>query len=298
MKKILLMVLMVMAAGLCFAEEKATPELTITEIKDNLYIISGDGGNMAYLHGAEGGVLIDNGYSRTGPGILDAIKKLGDAHPKYVVNTHYHGDHSGSNLTFGKAGSIIVGHRNARARLAAGTEIKAFKMVTPPAEPVALPSITYTDGMDLLINGEAVSLFHVENAHTDGDTILKFVDRNIVHTGDVMFNGFYPFIDVDHGGTLAGYVGAQDSILDLLDDDSIVIPGHGEITDRAGVLANEKMLKTVLERLTEARKAGKSLEQVIADKPLADLDEEWGNGIFTSDRWISLVYKSVTIEEE
>ena len=161
-----------------------------------------------------------------------------------------------------------------------------------------MPSITYTDGMDLLINGEAVSLFHVENAHTDGDTILKFVDRNIVHTGDVMFNGFYPFIDVDHGGTLAGYVGAQDSILDLLDDDSIVIPGHGEITDRAGVLANEKMLKTALARLTEARKAGKTLEQVIADKPLADLDKEWGNGMFTSDRWISLVYKSVTIEEE
>ena len=119
MKKIISLALMVLATGLCFAEENAVPELTITEIKDKLYIISGDGGNMAYLHGAEGGVLIDNGYSRTGSGILDALKTLGDEHPKYVVNTHYHGDHAGSNLTFGKAGSIIVGHRNARARLAA-----------------------------------------------------------------------------------------------------------------------------------------------------------------------------------
>jgi len=298
MKKIVLAVLLVLAAGLVFAEDKAAPELTMTEIKDDLFIISGDGGNMAYLHGAEGGVLIDNGYSRTGAGILAKLKAFGDDAPKYVVNTHYHGDHAGSNQTFGEAGATIIGHRNARARLAAGTEIKAFNMITPPAEPVALPAITYLSGMDILINGEAVSLFHVENAHTDGDTILKFVDRNIVHTGDLMFNGFYPFIDVDHGGTLAGYTSGQDSILDLLDDDTIVIPGHGEVTDRAGVLANEKMLKIALERLTEARKAGKTLEQVIADKPLADLDEEWGNGLFTTDRWISLVYKSVTLEEE
>lgn len=297
MKKIVLAGLLLIVVGLCLAEQDTAPELTVTEIKDDLFIIGGDGGNMAYLRGAEGGVLIDNGFSRTGPGILDALKALGDDHPKYVVNTHYHGDHAGSNQTFGEIGSIIVGHRNVRKRLESGSAIEAFKMVTPPASPEALPSITYLQGIDLLINGEAVSLFHVENAHTDGDTILKFVDRNIVHTGDVMFNGFYPFIDVDHGGTLAGYVGAQDSILDLLDDDTIVIPGHGEVTDRAGVLANEKMLKTALERLTEARKAGKSLEEVIADKPLADLDEDWGNGIFTSDRWISLVYKSVTIEE-
>jgi len=129
MKKIILAGLLILVAGLCFAEDQAAPELTLTEIKDDLFIISGDGGNMAYLYGAEGGVLIDNGFARTGVGILDVLTKFGAERPKYVVNTHYHGDHSGSNLTFGKAGSIIVGHRNVRARLAAGTEIEAFKMV-------------------------------------------------------------------------------------------------------------------------------------------------------------------------
>ncbi len=296
LSRIIVSIVAIVAIQIAVAEEKMAPKLTTSEVKDGLYIISGDGGNMAFFTGPEGGVLVDDAFAHTAPAIMMAIDKLGDDMPKYVLNTHYHGDHAGSNLAFGEAGSIIVGHRNVRARLASGTEIKVFNMVTPPAEPVALPSLTYADGMDISINGETVSLFHVENAHTDGDTVMKFVGRNVVHTGDVLFNGFFPFIDVAHGGTLAGYIQGQNAIIDLSDDDTIIIPGHGEITDRAGVIRNKTMLETALKRLIDARIAGKTLEEVVAENPLSDLDEEWGKAMFTSDRWISIVYDSVTPE--
>lgn len=288
--------LAILATQITVAEENKAPTLTTSEVRDGLYIISGDGGNMAFFNGPEGGVLVDDAFARTGPAILKAVEKLGGDAPKYVLNTHFHGDHAGSNQFFGEAGSIIVGHRNVRARLASGSEIKIFQMKSPAAETVALPSLTYAEGMDISINGETVSLFHVENAHTDGDTIMKFVGRNVVHTGDVLFNGFFPFIDVTHGGTLAGYIQGQNAIIDLSDDDTIIIPGHGEVTDRAGVIRNKTMLETALKRLVAARVAGKTLEQVIAENPLSDLDAEWGQAMFTSDRWISIVYKSVTPE--
>lgn len=295
-KKIIISIAVALTFNVAFAEQHEASKLTTSEVKDGLYIISGEGGNMAFFTGPEGGVLVDDAYARTAPAIMMAIDKLGSDIPKYVLNTHFHGDHAGSNLAFGEAGSIIVGHRNVRARLASGTEIKAFNMVTPAAEPVALPSLTYADGMDISINGETVSLFHVENAHTDGDTVMKFVGRNVVHTGDILFNGFFPFIDVQHGGSLAGYIQGQNAIIDLSDDDTIIIPGHGEITDRAGVIRNKTMLETALKRLIAARVAGKTLEQVVAENPLSDLDEEWGQAMFTSDRWISIVYDSVTPE--
>ena len=225
---------------------------------------------------------------------MTAIKSLGGDSPKFLLNTHFHGDHSGGNENFGKMGAMIVSHDKVRERLVEGSTIKAFNMKTPPAPVEALPVVTYSKQMHFHINQEDVNIIHVANAHTDGDSFVHFRNANVIHTGDIFFNGFYPFIDADHGGSLKGMISATDTILAIANSDTKIIPGHGSLADKKQLEAYKKMLETAYANLLKLKDEGLSAEDAKSKNPLESLDAKWGKAMFTSDRWIEIIYPAVS----
>lgn len=286
------LILSVALGGTATAQDR-DDDIGSIKVTDNIHMLTGNGGNIGVLIGTDGTFMIDDKFAPLSEAIVAKVEALGGAAPKYLLNTHFHGDHTGGNENLGKSGSLIVAHENVRKRLAAGSEIAAFKMVMPPQSGAALPVITFSRDIRFYLNGETIDVVHVPAAHTDGDSFVHFPDANVIHTGDVVFNGFYPFIDVAHGGTVSGMIDATDSILALADERTRIIPGHGPLADKAQVRAYRDMLMTARERLGKLRAAGKTVAQAVAEKPLADLDAEWSDGIFSSDRWIELVYDGV-----
>ncbi len=273
----------------------AQDDVTITTVPvaANIHMLSGKGGNIGVFTGADGTFVIDDQFAPLTEKILAAIKAVGGDTPRFLINTHFHGDHTGGNENLGKAGTLIVSHHNVRTRLQNGYVIGAFGMKTAPAEPAALPTLTYSKKMKFHINGETVKAIHVHNAHTDGDSFVHFPAANAVHAGDLFFNGFYPFIDGDHGGSLKGMIRGVDKILRITDHDSKIIPGHGPLATRQQLQDYRDMLATAYERLLKLKNQGISAEDAAAQEPLKDLEAEWGDGIFTGEKWIKVIYSAV-----
>ncbi len=281
-------------AGLtpAFAQQQDFSKVEIKTIKlgDTLYMLMGEGGNIGVSAGADGVYLIDDQYAPLSEKIMAAVKAISDKPVKYVINTHWHGDHTGGNENFGKAGATIIAHEAVRARMEKGGELAAFKMVVPPAAAGALPVITFSDKAALHLNGETSNLIHVDPAHTDGDTIIHWPAANIIHTGDTFVNGFFPFVDISSGGRLDGIIKSADMVLALADDKTKIIPGHGPLATRADLARFRAMLATVRERVTAAKAAGKTAEEWAASKPLADLDADWGKGFLPLDKFTQIVF--------
>jgi len=253
-------------------------------------MLMGEGGNIGVSAGADGVYLIDDQYAPLSEKIMAAVKAISDKPVKYVINTHWHGDHTGGNENFGKAGATIIAHEAVRARMEKGGELAAFKMVVPPAAAGALPVITFSDKAALHLNGETSHLIHVDPAHTDGDTIIHWPAANIIHTGDTFVNGFFPFVDISSGGRLDGIIKSADMVLALADDKTKIIPGHGPLATKADLARFRAMLATVRERVTAAKAAGKTAEEWAASKPLADLDADWGKGFLPLDKFTQIVF--------
>jgi cyclase len=268
----------------------AQNDVTTEKVTDNIFLISGKGGNIGVFIGDDGTFMIDDKFADMSEGVFNAIESIGGSQPEYLINTHFHGDHTGGNDNFGKEGSTIVSHHNVHKRLAEGSIIAAFGMETPPAPDTALPGITFDSEMIMHINGDHIRIFHAPNAHTDGDAIVHFQTANVIHTGDLFFNGFYPFIDVGNGGSVQGLINGIDQVLQLADDDTKIIPGHGALAGVGALKAYKDMLVTAHTRLSAMKAEGKSAEEMIAESPLADFEAQWGNGIFTGDKWISIIY--------
>lgn len=262
----------------------------VQSVTDNIYMLIGKGGNIGVMVGKDGTFAIDDQYAPQTPGILKAIESIGGRTPTYVINTHFHGDHTGGNENLGEAGAVIMAHDNVRKRLQQGYQIPAFNTKAGPAKPIALPVITFDHQLALHINGEELRAFHVSNAHTDGDSIIEFKKANVIHAGDTFFNGFYPFIDVTHGGTLKGAIAAADTMLAMADEQTKIIPGHGPLASKKDLQIYRDMLATAYQRLSALKASGKTLQQAQAAKPLADLEEKWGGRMFDSSTWISLIY--------
>ncbi len=262
-------------------------------VAEGIHMLTGQGGNIAVLSGADGTFMIDDQFAPLTDRILAAITELGGDSPRFLINTHFHGDHTGGNENLGSAGTVIFSHDNVRRRLTMETVIRAFNMVTPPQPPAALPVVTFSQDLTFHLNGHTVHAFHVPNAHTDGDAIVHFAQANVIHAGDTLFNGFFPFIDTDHGGTVRGMIAAADAILALSDDDTRIIPGHGPLADKRQVQRYRAMLATAQARLGRLKSEGKSVEQAVAAKPLDDLQSVWGNAMFDASRWIEIVYDGV-----
>lgn len=264
-------------------------EIKTQKLSDTTYMLTGSGGNLGLSVGPDAVFLIDDQFAPLTPKIDAAIKQLTDKPVKFVVNTHWHFDHTGGNENMGKAGALIVAHDNVRKRMNSEQLIAFMNMPVKAAPKDALPVITFSTDTTFHINGDEVHAMHVPNAHTDGDSIVVFKKSNVIHMGDTYFNGFYPFIDTSSGGSVDGVIAAADKALAIAKDDTKIIPGHGPLSNKAELKAYRDMLATLSSRIKEQVKAGKKLEDIVAAKPTADYDAKWGGGFIKPDKWVEMV---------
>ena len=264
--------------------------VTAQKVTDTIYMVIGKGGNIGVLIGEDGTFMIDDKFAGMSDAIFEAVQSVGGDTPRFLINTHFHGDHTGGNEYFGSGGANIVAHHNVYKRLAEGSTIPAFNMEAPPAPGTALPVLTYETDLDFHLNGDHVRAIHAPAAHTDGDSWVWFQESNVIHTGDIFFNGFYPFIDVGNGGSVSGVINAVNNILQQVDNDTIIIPGHGSLAKKPDLMAYRDMLMAAHERLSKLKADGKSAEEAAATNPLAEFEEGWGGVMFDSTKWISLIY--------
>ena len=286
------------AAMLCLAATTAVSaqdfskvEIKAEKLNDTTWMLVGSGGNMGLSVGEDAVFLVDDQYAPLAPKIKAAIAAITPKPVKFVLNTHFHFDHTGGNEALGKEGALIVAHDNVRRRLSADQLISFVgNSARQAASPkVALPVITVPGSISFHINGEEVQAFHVANAHTDGDLIVHFKGGDIVHMGDVFFNGSYPFIDAGSGGSPLGMIAAFDRVLALAGEKTKIIPGHGPLADKAALQRTRDMLATLVGRIQAERRAGKSDEQVRAARPTADFDAVWGQGFIKPEQFVQLV---------
>ena len=275
------------------AQAQNPVQVKATQVSGNVYMITGQGGNIGLLTGSDGSFMVDDQFAPLTPKIIEACKSVGADTPRFLINTHFHGDHTGGNENLGRVGTLLMSHHAVRERLANGSFIAAFGMKSPPANAAALPTLTYADSMHLHLNGETVRIVHVPAAHTDGDSFVVFEKANVVHAGDLYFNGFFPFIDAANGGTMKGMIAGADAILALTDASSKIIPGHGPLAARRDLQAYRDMLSTAYERLLKLKNQGMSADEILFEEPLADLEQVWGGGTFDADKWIEIVYPAV-----
>lgn len=268
-------------------------EVTSAPLATNLHVLFGSGGNMALLTGPDGAVLVDDQYAPLSPKIRAAIALLTDQPVRFVINTHWHGDHTGGNESFGKTGSIIVAHRNTLKRLSTRQFVEFFKSEVPPSPKEALPVVTFEQGVDLHLNGEDIEAVHVPAAHTDTDVLLFFRKANVVHTGDTYMNAWYPFVDVSSGGSIDGYLEACRQVLARSDDKTQIIPGHGPMASRADYQAWCSMLGTMRERVWQALQRRQTLQQTLDAKLSAEFDSRFGGGFIKPDVFVTVLYSDL-----
>lgn len=268
-------------------------EIKTQKVAEGIYMLQGAGGNIGVSVGDDGVFVIDDQYAPLAEKIRTAISALSDKPVKFVINTHWHGDHTGGNEAMGKGGAIIVAHANVRKRLQSENFIKAFNMRSKPAPAAALPVVTFEQGVTFHWNNQTLEVRHPPAAHTDGDAVILFKEANVIHTGDLFFNGIFPFIDASTGGSIAGMISGADMLLAASNADTRFIPGHGPLGDRAELQAYRDMLATAYARLKALRDEGKSDDEIIAAKPLADLDAEWGDGFLKMDMWVGIVLEGM-----
>ncbi len=264
-----------------------------TEVTPSIYMLEGYGGNIGLSIGDDGVLVIDDQFAPLTAKIQQAIADLTEQPIRFVVNTHWHFDHTGGNEKLGQDGAIIVAHDNVRERLLKGQTIDALNMVIPPAPQVAVPVITFDQGVTFHWNNDSLEVVHPAPAHTDGDAVIYFKNANVVHTGDLYFNGFYPFIDASSGGSTQGVIKAVAAVLARIDNNTKVIPGHGPLSNQAEMQAYHAMLQTLYARIKALQEQGKTMEQVVAAKPTADYDDQWGNGFLGPDQWVQIVYSTL-----
>ncbi len=296
--KLALLLLLAALAALPIAAQAPEISYKSTELAPGLYMLEGvggfAGGNLGLSTGEDGVVLIDDGLPPLTEKLLAAVAKLTDEPVDFLINTHVHGDHIGGNAALAKRDATIVAHDNLRRRLLADGMSTGSGRAPAPEE--ALPVVTFDDSVTFHLNDRAAHVFHVERAHTDGDAVIHFRDDNVIHTGDVMFNGMFPFIDLDSGGSVDGYIAAQERILAMADDATRIIPGHGPLAGKADLAAAVAMLREARTRVAALVEAGKSEEEVLAANPLADFDADWSWQFITTERMTRTLYRGLSGE--
>jgi len=289
MKKLLcsLLCLGLFSSGVIAQDSDAKFEYKKTPVKGSISMLHGAGGNIGILESDEGLLVVDDGFDRNSEALESALGGYSGT-TKYLLNTHWHGDHTGANAALGE--TTIVAHDNVRVRLAEGSN--SGGRVVEPAPAIALPDITHTDGMTIHFGGQDISVVHFPNSHTDGDSVIFFEPANVVHMGDLMFAGYFPFVHAASGGTVAGYTQSVGKIIARINADTIVIPGHGDITDIDGVKRFHAMLVDTSATVSAMKSQGKSLEEAIKTGLSSEWDG-WGDFFITEERWITTIWEDL-----
>lgn len=271
----------------------ATETIKTTKLTDTVFLLQGVGGNVVCQTGPDGKLVIDSQISTGTPQLLDALTKLGP-HPLHLlVNTHWHFDHTDGNAALRLQGASIVAHDNTRIRLSQPQYMEVYDVHFPPAPDAGLPQQTFPESNTLWINNDQASLVHAPSAHTDSDLFIHFVRGNVIHTGDLWFNGMYPLIDLSSGGSINGIIRGVDQVIELADDRTKIVPGHGSLGNKAQLQVYREMLVSVANRVEKLKAEGNSVQQAIAAKPTADLDATWAKGPIKPDTFVAIIYNSL-----
>ena len=262
-------------------------QIKATKVAGSVYMLEGSGGNIGVSVGEDGIVLVDDQFAPLAPKIKEALKQITDKPIKFVLNTHFHGDHTGGNVKFG-AEAPIIAHENVRKRLAEGGKVAGNAVEPAPKE--ALPVITFNDRATVHLNGEDIRAIHFPNGHTDGDSVIFFPKSNVVHMGDDFVTYGFPFVDAQSGGTVNGMIVGVEKVLTMVPDDVKIIPGHGPISTPADVRKFIDMLKDTRALVVKAASEGETVDQMKQEHLLAKYESDYGKGFIKADAWIELLY--------
>ena len=273
------------------AQNYDTVQVRSQALARGVYMLTGSGGNIGLAVGDDAVFVVDDQFAPLTPKILAAIAAVTPKPVRFVLNTHWHFDHTGGNENIGKTGALIVAHENVRRRMAVGQFIEAVNRTDPPAVPGALPVVTFTEGVTFHINGDSVAVTHVAPAHTDGDAIVHFTKANVIHAGDLFVNGGLPLVDLSSGGSLNGIIAAAEKLLAMSNAETKIIPGHGPLGNRARVQAYHDMLVVLRDRVRAEIAAGRTIEQLLAANITAAYAKDWPAG---HERFLRIAYQELS----
>lgn len=281
-----------------YAQDDQSVDVVIetTEVANGIYMLVGQGGNIGASIGEDGVFLIDDQFAPLTEKIRNALSAITVQPIKFMFNTHWHFDHAGGNENLGNQGVILVAHDNVRKRMSTEGFIEAFNQTIPAAPEIALPSITFSETTTFHLNGQTIEAIHVLNAHTDGDSIIFFREANVIHSGDVFFNGLYPFIDKSSEGSVDGILRAVDLMLSLADNNTRIIPGHGRLGNKRDLNNYRRMLMTIRNRVQTMIDEGKTIDEIIELKPTAEYDEAWGQGFLNPETFLRVLHSVMQTE--
>ena len=265
-------------------------KIKTNKVSEGVYMLEGAGGNIGLSVGDDGAFIIDDQFAPLTPKIRAAVAAVTKKPIRFVINTHWHGDHVGGNENMAMAGAVIVAHDNVRKRMSVGQFMEIMQKQIPRAPAKALPIVTFTQDITFYLNGDEIHVTYAGPAHTDGDAVIGFKKANVVHMGDCLMTVSYPFVDLSSGGNFDGFIAVADRVLAMADDNTKIIPGHGVVTDKAGLKAWRDMLATIRDRVKKLVDAGKTVDEVKAAKPTAEWDDKWGKEFIKPDQLVEFVY--------
>jgi glyoxylase-like metal-dependent hydrolase (beta-lactamase superfamily II) len=286
---LLLAVVLCVSAGQA-QQDFSKVQMKSTKVAGNIYMLEGSGGNIGVSAGGDGILIIDDQYAPLSEKIRAALKEINPGNLKFILNTHWHGDHTGSNAVFGPEAPIVA-HTNVRKRLEAGSNNP--NRVVPPAAKEALPVITYDQSVSIHFNGEEIRVMHYPQGHTDGDSIIFFTKSNVVHMGDDFFAGSFPFVDLDSGGSVEGLIKNIQDVIARVPADVKIIPGHGPLSTLDDLKKYHRMLVETTGLVSKKMKEGKKLQQLQAEG-FPDEWKDWGKGFVNANRWIETIHRSLS----
>lgn len=293
MKKIFVAVVLLLLAVSIHAQQPDFSKVQIkaTKVAGNVYMLEGSGGNIGVSVGADGILIVDDQFAPLADKIRAALKGIADKKLRFILNTHWHGDHTGGNVVFGPEAPIIA-HDNVRKRLATEQKSVVFQRTTPASPKEALPVITFDQSLSVHFNGEEIKVIHYPKGHTDGDSVIFFTSSNVVHLGDDFFAGRFPFVDLESGGSIEGLIRNVGEIIGKIPADAKLIPGHGPLSTVDDLKSYHRMLQQTTEIVRQKMAAGKTLDQIKSEGLPAEW-ASWGTGFIKTDRWVETIYNSL-----